>query len=192
MNKHYTPFTQYTTIAKIFHWLITTVILGLFIIGFTMTEMELSPEKLQYFSWHKWAGVFVFLLTIGRLTWRFFHPAPSLPEQMDKRIKLLAHLGHFALYALCLVIPLSGWLMSSAKGVQTVWLGLWPIPDLLSRDKLLGNQLQELHEALNWVFIAVICTHILAALKHHFIDKDKILVRMLPKFSFSKTRSEIV
>jgi len=180
MSKNYTP------IAKIFHWLIATAILGLMFMGFTMTDMDLSPEKLQYYSWHKWAGVSVLLLTLARLTWRLFNPVPELPLEMDKRLKILAHLGHFALYALCIVIPLSGWLMSSAKGVQTVLFGVWPIPDLISRDKLLGHQLQELHEILNWILIGFISTHILAALKHHFIDKDEILVRMLPKFSIYK------
>lgn len=183
---------HYTRTAKILHWLIATSILGLLIVGFVMADMELSPEKLQYYSWHKWAGVFVFMLTIARLAWRVLNPPPSLPVTMKKSLKLLAHLGHFTLYLLCILIPLSGWLMSSAKGVQTVWFGILPIPDLLSRDKALGNQLQELHETLNWIFIAVISTHILAALKHHFIDKDGILIRMLPHFSSSSPRNEIV
>ena len=184
MNNHY------SSTAKLLHWLIATAILGLIVIGFTMTNMELSPEKLQYYSWHKWAGVSVFLLTLARLTWRLLHPAPSLPNTMNKNLKLLAHLGHFALYFLCVAIPLSGWLMSSAKGVQTVWFGIWPIPDLLSKDKELGNQLRDLHETLNWIFIAFISTHILAALKHHFVDKDGILIRMLPSFAFSKKRNQ--
>ena len=82
--------------------------------------------------------------------------------------------------------------MSSAKGVQTVWFGVWPIPDLISRDKVLGHQLQELHEALNWALLALISTHVLAALKHHFIDKDQILKRMLPSISLSKSRNNHV
>jgi len=183
---------HYTKTAKLLHWLIVTIILGLFFLGFTMTDMELSPEKLQYFSWHKWAGVTVFLLTLARLTWRLFNPPPPLPEQMNQKLKVLAHLGHVALYFFCLVIPLSGWLMSAAKGVQTVWFGIWPIPDLLSRDKVLGNQLEELHETLNWIFIAFIGTHVLAALKHHFIDKDEILTRILPNLLLSKSRNENV
>jgi cytochrome b561 len=184
--------THYSKTAKFLHWLIASAIFGLFFIGFTMADMELSPEKLQYYSWHKWAGVTVFILTIARLTWRLFNPAPPLPEQMNKHLKLLAHLGHIALYFLCIIVPLSGWLMSSAKGVQTVWFGVWPIPDLISRDRVLGNQLQELHEVLNWALLALICTHVLAALKHHFIDKDQILKRMLPSISPSKPRNEHV
>jgi cytochrome b561 len=84
------------------------------------------------------------------------------------------------LYMLMFLIPLSGWLMSSAKGFQTVWFGILPIPDLLEKNKLLGDLLQTVHVSLNYLFIAVLIGHIGAALKHHFIDKDDILTRMLP------------
>ncbi len=80
-----------------------------------------------------------------------------------------------------LAIPLSGWLMSSAKGFQTVWFGVLPIPDLVGRDKALGALLTQVHEVLNLVFMALLVVHIGAALKHHFIDRDDILQRMLPR-----------
>jgi len=80
-----------------------------------------------------------------------------------------------------LAIPLTGWLMSSAKGFQTVWFGLLPIPDLLDKNKELGELLAQVHSALNFLFIAVIVGHVGAALKHHLVDKDDILTRMLPK-----------
>ena len=70
--------------------------------------------------------------------------------------------------------------MSSAKGFQTVWFGILPIPDLIEKNKLLGDLLQTVHVSLNYLFIAVLIGHIGAALKHHFIDKDDILTRMLP------------
>jgi cytochrome b561 len=82
-----------------------------------------------------------------------------------------------------LAIPLSGWLMSSAKGFQTVWFGVLPIPDLLAKDKALGDLLQTVHLSLNVTLIAVLIAHVGAALKHHFIDKDDILTRMLPNSS---------
>ena len=94
--------------------------------------------------------------------------------------QFLAHAGHLALYALMLAIPLSGWLMSSAKGVQTVWFGVLPLPDLLGRDKELGKQLAELHSALNIGLLVLIGVHTAAALLHHFVHKDDILRRMLP------------
>ena len=94
-----------------------------------------------------------------------------------------AHLGHLALYGLMLAIPLSGWLMSSAKGFQTVYFGVLPIPDLLGKNPDLGEWLAELHEALNLLLMLTLAGHVGAALKHHFIDQDDILRRMLPKSS---------
>ena len=87
---------------------------------------------------------------------------------------------HAVLYGLMIVIPLTGWLMSSAKGVQTVWFGLWPIPDLLQKDKPLGQTLELVHSSLNWVFMALIMGHAAMALKHHLIDRDDTVRRMLP------------
>jgi len=78
-------------------------------------------------------------------------------------------------------IPLSGWLMSSAKGFQTVWFGVLPLPDLLGKDKALGDLLQTVHMGLNFTLVAVLLAHVGAALKHHFIDKDDVLTRMLAR-----------
>jgi cytochrome b561 len=99
---------------------------------------------------------------------------------LSKVVKLAAHAGHWALYALMVVIPLTGWLMSSAKGFQTVWLGVLPLPDLLAKDKALGEQLAQLHWALNVGLLLLIAGHAGAALWHHLVQKDNTLRRMLP------------
>ena len=122
----------------------------------------------------------MFLLALFRIAWRVTHQPPALPSSMPRLMQIAAHAGHHMLYMLMFLIPLSGWLMSSAKGFQTVWFGILPIPDLLEKNKLLGDLLQTVHVSLNYLFIAVLIGHIGAALKHHFIDKDDILTRMLP------------
>ena len=172
MNSTYTP------VAKGLHWLMAALIIGLLVLGIYMHELPLSPEKLQLYSWHKWAGVTVFLLVWLRLAWRLTHRPPALPEAMSPLMRLAAHAGHAALYALMVVIPLSGWLMSSAKGVQTVWFGVLPIPDLLARDKELGNLLQWVHKGLNITLMLTLAGHVGAALWHHFVLKDDTLRRM--------------
>ena len=159
---------------------------GLLALGFYMHDLPLSPEKLKLYSWHKWAGVTAFLLVWIRLFWRATHRPPALPDTMPKLMQLAAHAGHFLLYALMIAIPLTGWLMSSAKGFQTVWFGVLPIPDLLGKNKELGDLLQTVHMSLNLLFVAVIVGHTGAALKHHFIDKDDILTRMLPSHATEK------
>lgn len=174
MTHHYTP------MAKALHWLMALLLFGLLALGFYMQDLPLSPQKLQLYSWHKWAGVTVFLLVIFRLAWRITHRPPALPDHMPKVMQFAAHVGHALLYLLMVAIPLSGWLMSSAKGFQTVWFGILPIPDLVNKNKGLGDLLQMIHQNLNLLFAAVIAGHIGAALKHHFIDKDDILTRMSP------------
>ncbi|MDE3233081.1 MAG: cytochrome b [Pseudomonadota bacterium] len=177
---------SYTAIAKLFHWGMALLFVGLITLGFVMTDMSLSPEKLQYYAWHKWAGVTVFMLVWLRLGWRVLNPPPAYPVTMSPMLQRFAHLGHAALYGLMVVIPLSGWLMSSAKGVQTVWFGVLPLPDLLEKDKEMGHLLHEVHEALNFVLLFLLAGHVAAALKHHWIDKDDILKRMLPTCSTPK------
>ena len=91
-----------------------------------------------------------------------------------------AAVSHVLLYVLLLCIPVSGWLYSSATGVQVVYLGLVPLPDLVPRDRALGRVLRTVHETLNFTLLAVVCLHIVAVLKHHYIDRDTVLARMLP------------
>ena len=170
--------TTYTPVAKGLHWLMAVLIIGLLALGIYMQELPLSPQKLELYSWHKWAGVTVFLLVWLRLAWRVTHRPPALPEALSPPMRLAAHAGHAALYGLMVLIPLSGWLMSSAKGVQTVWFGVLPIPDLLTRDKALGDLLQEVHKALNWLLMLTLAGHVAAALWHHFVLKDDTLRRM--------------
>ena len=171
---------HYTKTAKGLHWLMAVLFFGMLGLGFYMQGLPLSPDKLKLYSWHKWVGVTVFLLALFRIAWRVTHQPPPLPGSMPRLIQIAAHAGHHMLYMLMFLIPLSGWLMSSAKGFQTVWFGVLPIPDLLEKDKMLGELLQTVHVSLNYLFIAVLVAHIGAALKHHFIDKDDILTRMLP------------
>lgn len=179
-TEHTTMTNHYTAPAKALHWLMAIMLGGLLGLGFYMSDLPLSPEKIQLFSWHKWAGVTVFALVWLRLLWRLAHRPPAYPASMTALQKAAAHGGHLALYLLMLAIPVSGWLMSSAKGVQTVWFGVVPLPDLLSRDKALGHQLEELHSALAVGLMALAGVHIAAAIYHYRVLKDDILQRMLP------------
>ena len=170
--------TTYTPVAKGLHWLMAVMILGLLALGLYMSELPLSPQKLELYSWHKWFGVTVFLLVWLRLAWRLTHRPPALPATLSPGMRLAAHAGHGLLYGLMIAIPLSGWLMSSAKGFQTVWFGVLPIPDLLGRDRELGDLLQQVHKLLNLLLMLTLAGHVLAALWHHFVLRDDTLRRM--------------
>jgi cytochrome b561 len=171
---------RYTRVAIALHWLIAAAILSNLALGSVMTDLPLSPQKLRIYAYHKWTGISVALLVLARIAWRLGHRPPPLPPSMPRWERSAAQVSHFALYALTLAVPLSGWLFSSAKGFQTVYLGLVPIPDLLAQDATLADALLLWHRGLNYLMVALLGLHVAAALKHHFRDRDDVLVRMLP------------
>jgi cytochrome b561 len=180
MNSDERP--RYTAVAISLHWLLAVLLLGMVALGFYMHDLRLSPLKLRLVNWHKWTGVSVFLLAWLRLAWRAGHTPPPLPAATLPLLRLAANGLHLALYALMFLIPLSGWVMSSAKGFQTVWFGVLPLPNLVDKDPALGERLLQLHATLNLLLLLLVAGHLGAALKHHLIDRDDVLVRMLPRF----------
>lgn len=172
--------TRYTGVAISLHWLIALLIFAGWGLGFYMSDLPLSPAKLRYYSWHKWMGVTTFILTLIRVGWLATHSAPRLPRAIPLWQTRTARATHFVLYLFMFVIPLSGWLMSSAKGVPTVYLGVLPIPDLIGKDKAIGHVLEVVHTSLAFGLAALVGLHIAAAIKHHFIDRDGLMARMAP------------
>lgn len=170
----------YDPVAKAFHWLTLLAVAGLIALGWTMVGLSLGPAKLQYYSWHKWLGMTVLMLTLLRLVWRWLHPPPPLPAGMPGWERLAARASHYGLYVLLLAMPLTGWLMSSAGGFPVMLYGVLPLPDLVGRDKALEGMLKAAHHWESMILIALVIVHALAALKHHMLDKDDVLRRMLP------------
>lgn len=171
--------TRYSGVAIGLHWLVALLIFGTFGLGLYMTELPFSPDKLRLYSWHKTIGVSVFLLVLVRLGWRLWRRPPP-PPPMARWQRAASHAVHHLLYALMLAVPLSGWLMSSAKGFQTLWFGIVPLPDLLSANESVGDALARTHWILNLALGGLVALHLLAALKHQFIDRDGLLGRMWP------------
>lgn len=169
----------YTLTAIVLHWASAALVISAFALGAYMVTLAFSPVKLQLFSYHKWIGVSIFLFAVLRLGWRYFNPPPALPDGMPSWERKAANASHLALYALMFAVPLSGWLMSSAHGFQTVFLGVFPVPDIIGKDKALAEQLETVHFILNKALLAMVALHILAALKHHFLDRDDVLRRIL-------------
>jgi len=136
--------------------------------------------KLRLYSWHKWVGVTIFLLIAARLIWRAAHSPPPPPATSPKWQQGAAAVNHWLLYMLLVCIPISGWLMSSAYGVPVVYLGVIRLPDLVRKNKELADALKTLHETLAFTMLALVAVHAVAALKHHLLDRDDVLHRMLP------------
>lgn len=168
----------YTRTAVTLHWLVTLLILAGFTLGATMVHLGFSPLKLRLFSYHKWIGITVLGLVLIRSAWRLMHRPPP-DEPMPRWQALAAHVTHGLLYALLLMIPLAGWTYSSATGYPVVYLGLWQLPDLVPKSAALAQVLVDVHIVLAWTLLCVVLLHMAAALKHHFIDRDATLRRML-------------
>ncbi|HXX85191.1 MAG TPA: cytochrome b [Casimicrobiaceae bacterium] len=171
--------TGYDTAAITFHWAIALLIFVAFPLGLYMRDLPLSPDKLRLYSYHKWLGVTVVMLTCARALWRSFNPT-ALPGTLSRWERIVAPAVHYLLYALMFMAPISGWLLSSAQGFQTVWFGIIPLPDLLGRDKAMAHLLEQVHRSLNYFLLVLVAGHTVAALRHHFVTNDEVLGQMLP------------
>lgn len=173
------PPHRYTTTAMLLHWLLALLILGSLAVGYAMTGMPFSPQRLKLYNWHKWAGVVILTLSALRLLWRLTHrPPPDLP--MPGWQQRAAHATHHLLYLLFFAVPLVGWAYSSAAGFPIVVFGLLPLPDFVPVDKALAAAIKPWHGWLAYTLAALVLLHVAGALKHHFIDRDGLLRRMLP------------
>lgn len=169
---------HYTRTAVALHWLVAALVLAALFMGWTMTEMAISPGRLKAYNYHKWVGMTVLALAVARLAWRLGHRAPPLPP-MERWQQLAAHGGHGLLYVLMLAVPMAGWVYSNAAGYRVVYLGKLPLPNLVERDADLAAAWLTVHHWLAWTLAAVIAVHVLAALHHQFIVRDNTLRRML-------------
>jgi cytochrome b561 len=135
-------------------------VFGLLGVGLWMTGLPISLLKLQVYAWHKWIGLVVLILTVARLLWRWRHPPPPLPDAVTRWERALAPVGHWALLALLVAMPVSGWLMSSAAGVSVFWFGVLALPDLVPRNPDLFEALRTAHFVLSRCLIVVVALHI--------------------------------
>lgn len=170
---------RYSTPAIAFHWLLALMIVVSFCVGLYMADLPFSPTRLKLFNWHKWAGICILALSALRLLWRLCQRPPrELPGPAWQR--QAAHLTHGGMYLLFFAVPLAGWAYSSAAGFPIVVFGLLPLPDFVPVDKALADTLKGLHGTLAWTLAVLVLAHVAAALKHHFIDRDGLLLRMVP------------
>jgi cytochrome b561 len=172
---------RYTNTAIFFHWLIALMIIGSFTLGLVMTDIPgLTPAKLKYYSWHKWAGVTILALATLRLLWRLTHKAPAYPATMPGWQQTSANALHGALYVLMFAVPLSGYFYTLAAGVPVVYFGVLELPVLIAKNDALKPVLKEVHFWLNMLLAGAVGLHVAAALKHQFIDRDGVIKRMMP------------
>lgn len=178
--------SRYGAVAMVLHWLIAAAIIINIIVVLAAPEGH-SPERLTMMSFHRALGLTILVLSIVRLVWRWINPAPPPPRGLAPWMRIAGTATHHLLYGLMIAIPLAGWLMVSASHSAPSWFGLfnWPLlPGFAGLDKAASHQWHEtfetIHVALGWAMIILIPAHIGAALYHHLLRKDNVLLRMLP------------
>lgn len=172
-----TPATHYTPVSKFFHWSVALIVICLLGGSFFLDDVPEQYKPIAYMI-HKSLGLTVLCLMIIRIIW--LQRKPRLPVTVPLWQKLLSRTIHYSLYILLLLMPLSGWIMSVAANKTPTYFGLFRVPLPINPDIHLAKLMNQSHFIIAWILIALIVLHILGALKHYFVDKDKVLQRMLP------------
>jgi cytochrome b561 len=175
-----TTVTRYSAVAQTFHWIIAALIVTQYTLATMADDLPLGMRKLSLLARHKSFGMTVLMLAVLRLAWRLFNKPPELPVEMSKFERIAARLTHVIFYVLLFAMPLSGWIMSSAKNYSVSWFGLFTWPDLVAPNEQAFDLFKSIHQILATTLFFLAILHILAALKHHFWNKDDVLKRMLP------------
>ncbi len=168
---------RYSVPAIALHWLMAVGLIGAIAVGWYVSELPMGLQKLKLINWHKWFGITLLALFALRLAVRAVKGAPP-PVDAPRWQQQLASAVHGLLYLLMAAVPLLGWSYSSAAGYPVVWFGVLPLPDLVAPDKALAQTLKGVHAIAAWTLAALILAHIGAALKHQFLDRDRLLARM--------------
>jgi cytochrome b561/polyisoprenoid-binding protein YceI len=189
---------RYTAVAIVLHWAIAIGILAMIPFGWWMSDLIHAPETRAHgvaaFQLHKSIGLSILALSLARLAWRFLNPPPALPAGMAAWERIAATATHWGFYFIMIALPLSGWLYVSTGfdwqgrplAVPTLWFGLFEVPHLpiagadeATRQEVAKSSISA-HSLLAWGAIGLAALHVGAALKHHVVNKDGVMARMVP------------
>ena len=172
---------RYSNVAIFLHWLLAALVLAQILL---VMAGDAAPNRESAAIWrdlHKSVGMSILGLTVLRIIWRMVHPVPPPLPGTPVWQKHLATVVHVLLYAILLILPLTGWLASSAAGRDIVWFGLFDLPLLpVEGGREAAGQFMDMHRIVVKGLYVLVALHVLAALKHHFVDRDSVLSRMVP------------
>jgi cytochrome b561 len=180
---------RYSNVAVGLHWLIALAIITLLTLGLVMTSLGNDEISLKFklYQLHKSIGITVLSLSLLRLLWRLAHRPPPAPPNQPAWERRAAKFLHIAFYCFMLGMPLTGWAIvsTSAFNIPTVLYGVIPWPDLpylgtLHNKAAANDVFENIHSYAAYVLIGAVVLHVAAALKHHFLNRDLVLWRMLP------------
>jgi cytochrome b561 len=173
--------TSYGSVAKFFHWLVSALIVLMLIFGYLLDDIPKDYQPAAY-NLHKLTGLTILALMLLRLVWTLINPKPVLPADTMPWERLSERLVHFMFYFFAILMPLAGW-VGAVAARKPPHLGNFNFELPIPQDKVLAHAAFDVHGIVAIVLIVLISIHVLAALYHHFIRKDNILMRMLPNRS---------
>jgi cytochrome b561 len=164
-------------VARAFHWIIVAGIIAQYFLA-EAGEHDEHGGPFTAAGLHAAIGMTILLLAVLRLLWRAVDPHPAWPDSMKPRDIMAAKAVHAAFYGLLFALPITGWMLSSTENDPISFFGLFTIPHIVGASE---DFLEDTHEVLFNVLLGLAVLHVLAALKHHFIDRDNVLRSMLMK-----------
>jgi cytochrome b561 len=180
--------SRYGGVAQLLHWAIVALIIAQYVLAELAEEAGADKAahpaaalaQFALLARHKSVGLTIFGLAVVRLLWRFISPPPGLPPTMPRWQVAAAKIAHYGFYLLLFALPVSGLVMSAAANYPVSYFGWFTLPDLVAPNEGLEELMEEVHETLFGALVVLAVLHVVAALKHQFVDRDDVLRRMLP------------
>ena len=169
----------YTLTARVLHWITATLVLINLPLGLVIAQNWGGPLQDPLYNLHRSIGALIIPLILLRFAYRLTHPAPPLPDDIPPWQQLAALVNHWALYALLIVQPFLGWIGTSAYPAAIVVFGLFELPSIWHEDRAFSDQILFVHSLVALAIALLVAAHIAAALHHHFVRRDPILMRMI-------------
>lgn len=169
----------YTLTARVLHWVTAALVLTMIPIGIAMANADFGDAQDTLYHLHRSIGAILLPIMLGRLLWRLRHPAPPLPADIPALQQFAAHATHWALYVLLIAQAMVGWIATSAYRAPILVFWLFELPPIWPVDRPFSERMFGLHRLLGITIVVVLCAHIGAALYHHFVRRDRVLMRMV-------------
>ncbi|MDQ2737028.1 MAG: cytochrome b [Pseudomonadota bacterium] len=174
-----TEILRYDGVARALHWLTVLLVVIQYAVAWTMPDIRGGTLPSGLIAWHLSIGTAILLVMVVRVVWRLTHRAPPPPSSLSPALQLVSRTTHVALYALLVALPLMGWANASAREWNVMLFGVVPLPPLSSPGSSLGHALGDVHQTVAIVLLVTIGLHVLGALYHLAVVRDRTVQRML-------------
>ena len=176
---HKNDVRTYSSGSKFLHWLIAFIVILMLLVSFFLGDLQKKYQPFAYMI-HKSFGLTVLFLMMARFFWIWRSGKPALPKTVSTSERFLSRIVQYGFYVFLICMPICGWIMSVAGNKVPSYFDLFKMPLPIAANKVLEKWMDQSHKTIAWILIALIFLHIAGALKHHYIDKDKVLKHMLP------------